>query len=93
MVPELGGTTTVVDFCGGGGLLLLIQADRPTSIQTEARTIFIVAIPSGMYVTDGEYGHTLTSLRAVASRPCTAPAVGVILRGRDREEGKPKEYW
>jgi hypothetical protein len=45
VVPELGGTTTVVDFCGGGGLLLLIQADRPTSIQTEARTIFIVAIP------------------------------------------------
>jgi hypothetical protein len=46
-VPELGGTTTVVDFSGGAGLLLLIQADRPTSMHSEANTIFMIDIPLG----------------------------------------------
>ena len=45
MVPELGGTTTVVDFSGGGGLLLLIQADSPTSMHSEASTIFMMDFP------------------------------------------------
>ena len=42
VVSELGGTTTVVDFSGGAGLLLLMHADIPSSMHTEANTIFIM---------------------------------------------------
>jgi hypothetical protein len=38
----LGGTITVVLFCGGGGLLLLIHPDSMASMQSEANTIFMV---------------------------------------------------
>lgn len=42
MVPELGGTITVVVLrCGAGGLLLLMQPDSEVSTQREASQIFI----------------------------------------------------
>jgi hypothetical protein len=42
VVPELAGTTTVVVFCGAGGLLLLMQPDSKASMPSEAKTIFMV---------------------------------------------------
>ena len=41
-MPELGGTTTVVLFSGGAGLLLLMHADSPTSMQSEANRVFMI---------------------------------------------------
>jgi hypothetical protein len=58
VVLELGGTTTVVDFSGGAGLLLLMHADNPTSMHSEANTIFIMNFPLRTRVTNtGQPGH------------------------------------
>jgi hypothetical protein len=80
VVPELGGTTTVVDFSGGAGLLLLIQADSPISMHSEANAIFIMNFPLGQTRRTPNNPDTLTTSASVASHPCTAPAVSVILR-------------
>lgn len=77
MVPELGGTTTVVFFCGAGGLLLLMHAERLMSMHIEANTIFMVVFPFKWLRV-----FTLTTCETLASHPPTAPTVSVILPGR-----------
>jgi len=68
----------VVDFSGGGGLLLLIQPDSADSMTSEARTIFMLLPLKG--VSDKvNVELTLRTLESVASRPLTAPRVGSIL--------------
>jgi hypothetical protein len=43
VVPESGGTITVVVlFCGGGGLLLLMHPDMPASTTSDANIIFML---------------------------------------------------
>jgi hypothetical protein len=43
VVPEFGGTITVVLlFCGAGGLLLLMHPDMPASTTGEANMIFLL---------------------------------------------------
>jgi hypothetical protein len=43
VVPESGGTITVVElFCGGGGLLLLMHPDMPASTTSDANIIFML---------------------------------------------------
>jgi hypothetical protein len=43
VVPESGGTITVVElFCGGGGLLLLMHPDRAASTTSDANIVFML---------------------------------------------------
>ena len=42
MVPDSGGTITVVLFCGAGGLLLLMHPDSAASIAGEASIVFML---------------------------------------------------
>jgi len=42
VVPDCGGTTTVVLFCGAGGLLLLMHPDSAASIAGEASIVFML---------------------------------------------------
>jgi hypothetical protein len=82
VVPELGGTTTVVVFCGGFGLLLLMHPDNKASMQSEAKTIFMVR-SSWVRLTNVESGIIFDHLKALASRPDTAPTVSFILLSQD----------
>lgn len=42
MVPDSGGTITVVLFCGAGGLLLLMHPDNAASIASETSIVFML---------------------------------------------------
>ena len=42
VVPESAGTTTVVLFCGAGGLLLLMHPDKAASTTSEASMVFML---------------------------------------------------
>jgi hypothetical protein len=42
VVPESAGTTTVVLFCGAGGLLLLMHPDKTVSTTSEASMVFML---------------------------------------------------
>jgi hypothetical protein len=42
VVPDCGGTITVVFFCGAGGLLLLMHPDSAASIASETSIVFML---------------------------------------------------
>jgi hypothetical protein len=49
VVPDPGGTTTVVLFCGAGGLLLLMHPDSAPSIASETSIVFMLNPLASLY--------------------------------------------
>ena len=77
-MPESAGTTTVVLFCGAGGLLLLMHPDSAVSTTSEARIVFMLNPRTSL----NEF-IAATSMRPTApqgTRPVPVPVVGNLLQ-------------
>lgn len=80
VVPEAGGTITVVLFCGAGGLLLLMHPDRAVSTTSEASMVFMLNPLTSLDRSNARSSMRLTALHWI--RPGPVPAVGDLLQSR-----------
>ena len=80
MVPESGGTITVVLFCGAGGLLLLMHPDRAVSTTSEASMVFMLNPLTSLDRFSAGSSMRLSALHWI--RPGPVPGVGDLLQSR-----------
>ena len=80
VVPESAGTTTVVLFCGAGGLLLLMHPDRAVSTTSDASIVFMLNPLTSLNRFNAGSSMRLTAPHWI--RPAPVPVVGYLLQSR-----------